>query len=164
MKGGGLYNPKRPQYIAGFENRVRVLIDGTLAAWNTVATHEVFTVTGMVRLLVLYFVRTTIGSAGAAQMSFGREGATSNYAAAQVVTGLTTGVFVVPAGTVSTQVTANSIILQPTTVNADLIISGLDIGYEVTVAALNAGVIEAYCYWSPVSDSGLVVAGAGGAL
>lgn len=148
----------------GFKNKTTVSIDFSAAAWNTVATHEVFTVTGMVRLLVLYYITESLTSGGLATIQFGREGSTDNYSASQTYANLVAGSFVVPAGTVSTQVTANSIILQTTSVNADVIVAGLDRGYQIGTDAMTNGTIEAICYWTPISSDGNVTAGNGGAL
>jgi hypothetical protein len=46
----------------------------------------------------------------------------------------------------------------------DYVINGLDIGYEITGAALTGGVLVFHCVWEPLNDSGLVEAGAGGTL
>jgi ABC-type nitrate/sulfonate/bicarbonate transport system substrate-binding protein len=147
----------------GLANRLEVTIDGTVAAWNTVATHEVFTVTGMVRAQVYYLVTTQVGSAGAAQIAFGVAGGTGAFAAAQVVTGLAATVFAMPGGTVDTA-TEYVAYQSGGTIAADVILSEVDLGYEVSVAALNAGVIKAVCFWTPISSDGLIVAGTGAAL
>ena len=47
----------------------------------------------------------------------------------------------------------------------DKIVSGgLDVGYEITGAALTGGVLVFHCVWVPQDGDGLVEAGAGGAL
>lgn len=45
-----------------------------------------------------------------------------------------------------------------------VIAGGMDVGYEITGAALTGGVLEFHCVWVPLSSDGLVEAGAGGAL
>ena len=47
----------------------------------------------------------------------------------------------------------------------DKVVSGgLDVGYEITGAALTGGSLEFHCVWVPLDDNGLVEAGAGGTL
>ena len=143
-------------------NRTVVSIDLTSATWNTLASHEVFTVTGLVRCLV--FWRITEGFAGiGASVQFGREGATSEYALSSVVGNFTAGTFVIPGGTVATNDEAGNF-LNSATLDADMLLDGLDIGYEITGAALTDGTIQAICFWTPISPDGAVVAGAGGVL
>lgn len=148
----------------GFDNVARVSIDFSLPAWKTVASHEVFEVTGLVKVQVLYLVRETLVSAGAPTISFGYEGALTAYAAAQVHTNLVAGVWVAPGGTVFTINNQTGIFNNAGTGRGADIISGLDLGFNVNVAELTDGEIEAICYWSPVSAGAMVVAGAGGAL
>lgn len=162
--GGKLYNPKRNLF--GFENRIRVPIDLSLAAWNTVATHEVFTVVGAVRTLVLYRVTESLASSGAATVSFGLEGSTAYYAAAQPYTDLTATRWIIPGSSYSTAIINWQAFQYGSGANvpSDTVLDGIDIGYQIATAALTNGTIEAYCYWSPISLDGSVVAGAGGAL
>jgi len=142
---------------------VKVTIPFTSATWNTVATHEVFTVTGVVRAMCIFHVTSSLTSGGAATISFGLQTAGTSYAAAQTYTNLTTGNMVSPGGTVTTGIRTYTFLLHQTN-NADLVISEDDIGYAIASAALTGGTIDAYCFWAPVSEGGLVVAGAGGAL
>lgn len=158
--GGKLYNPKAS--LLGFEKVAKKTIDFTLAAWNTVATHEVFTVTGLVRCLTIYQVTGSLTSGGAATVSFGIEGAANAYAAAQAYTNLAAGQLVQAGGSAaaSLQSFTNFFAAQW----ADIFTIGKDLGYEVATAALTGGTIVAYCFWTPISDGSLVVGGAGGVL
>ena len=150
--------------IFGFENLNTVLIDGTAAAWNTVDTHEVFTVTGGVIGLLVFSVRTTVASAGAAEIAFGRQGSTGAYSAAQVVTNLVATTFVAPGSTSAQIIIVRSGLWDAGTLSGFHLNYGLDIGYEVTVAALNAGLIEAKYFWSPLTADATVVNASGAAL
>jgi len=145
-------------------SRLRQTIDGELAAWNTVAQHEAFTVTGVVEVFSIIDVTETVASAGAAEISFGREGDTDAYAAAQVVTGLTAGQLVNPGGTVITARGLDAYQAAGAALPIHHVIADLDIGYEVTVAALNNGLIDWYLWWRPLSDDGRVVLGTGAAF
>lgn len=162
----GLYNPP-PVYHAALPNFLRVNVPFTSANWNTIGSHEVFTLTGFVRVHVMYLVTGSLTSAGAAQISFGREGTTAEYAAAQVVTNLSAGRAVAPGGTFvgAANWASNFMRFDSAGLRADFFIpNGNDLGYEITVADLTGGTIEAVCNWAPLSSDGLVVAGAGGSL
>ena len=140
----------------------KVSIDFALAAWNTIASHEVFTVTGLVRALMIYNVTADLTSGGAATISFGDETNTIRFAGLQAYTNLTAGYFVLPGGTVTLGCRVEADYRQ--TYNADMFLKGLDIGFAVAVAALTGGTMDAYCFWSPITDGATVVAAAGGPL
>lgn len=157
----------QPNYF-GFENTLQVSIDLSNSTWNTVASHEVFTVTGPVRHLVLYYISESLDSGGAAMISFGRAGAVTQYSAAQTYTNLTAGKLVLPGGTTLLNIGQWGAYFQRfdgTGTAADSANpTGNDLGYDVTAAALTDGTILAYCFWSALAPGGLVVAGAGGSL
>jgi len=156
----GISDPR----LDGFQFLTEVTIDGAVAAWNTVATHEVFTVTGTVKYKVLYVVTADLTSSGSAEIAFGREGATDSVSSAQAFSGLDAGEIVIPGGT-NAAISASATHGANTTAGrgADYV-SGLDLGYEVTTAALTGGTIKAYCWWTPITGDGLVSAGTGAAL
>lgn len=155
LQGGGL--------TALASNHIAVTATMTSATWNTAASHEVFTVTGLVRLRMwIECTGSLIDAADAADIQFGVEGATNGIIGA-------TGA----AGKGGVGIAANELWYDtsPATVYdtmantvMDYVINGLDIGYEITGAALTGGVLVFHCVWEPLNDSGLVEAGAGGAL
>lgn len=146
-------------------NRTIVSIDFTSATWNTVASHEVFTVTGMVLVTVFWRCTEDLASGGAGEIQFGREGATNEYTATQVITGIDAGEFIEPGVATGGVTNAESgAFINSATTDAMMFLDGLDIGYEVSVAALTDGTIQGICFWTPISADGLVVAGAGGVL
>jgi hypothetical protein len=146
--------------------KTKTSIDFTQAAWNTVADHRVFTRTGMVRMLVFYYCTANLAGGGGATIKFGFTGLTSAYAAAQGFGNLTTGVYVVPQATATTLADLWANFLNSGALkNADVTLSGTThVGFNIAVAALTGGTIDAYCFWTPISDDGLVVAASGGAL
>ena len=141
--------------------KVETTVDFALAAWNTVATHEVFTVAGMVSAMEVYRVTERLVSGGAPTISFGREGSTAQFAAAQVHTNLVAPNFVNPGGTVATQASFDT---YQARAGAYDFLDGLDLGYEILTAAMTDGTIVAACYWTPISPGASVVSGAGGVL
>lgn len=148
----------------GYENRLVVNVDFEQAAWNTVASHKVFSITGAVVAFVIFRVTETLTSGGAAQISFGRQSDTDSYAAAQVITNLTAGVLVNP-GASTTQARGLGVFRAAGTTPADSVLSSIaNYGYEITVADLTNGSLECICYWTPISEGATVVAGTGTAM
>ena len=145
-------------------NHIAVTATMSAATWNTAATHEVFTVTGTVRMwLWVLCTHTLTDAADAADIQFGVAGATNGFIAATAAAGkggagIAAGEVWCDATPADTYGAASSLIL-------DRVVSGgLDVGYEITGAALTGGVLEFHCVWVPLSSDGLVEAGAGGAL
>lgn len=127
------------------------------AAWNTVATHELFTVTGTCRLIIIPVCSTDLTDAGGGTITLGIEGSTAAFIAA----------------TTAANIDANEVWLTTTPAFSyarsgviDVIVSDKDVGYEIAVAALTGGVLDFYCWWVPLSNpnTATVVASTGGAL
>lgn len=145
-------------------NYLAVTADMTSATWNTVASHEVFTVTGMVRMRVLVECTGTLtDSSDTATIQLGVEGATNAWIGS-------TGA----AGSGSATISAGEIWMDtsPTETNANfssavldkVVAGGLDVGYEIGTAALTGGTLVFHCWWEPLNATGAVAAGAGGTL
>ena len=156
LQGGGL--------TALASNHIAVTATMTAATWNTAASHEVFTVTGTVRMwLWVLCTGTLTDAADAADIQFGVAGATDAFiavtaAAGKGGAGIAVNEVWCDATPADTYGNSSSLIL-------DKIVSGgLDVGYEITGAALTGGVLVFHCVWVPLDDNGLVVAGAGGAV
>lgn len=128
------------------------------ATWNTQASHEVFTVTGLVRLRMWVECTTNLASAGdAAQLQLGVEGATNAFIAATNEDALDANdIWYDATPTVVYDTAANSIL--------DYVVNGLDVGYEITGEALTAGALTFHCAWDALNSTGNVAAGAGGSL
>ena len=147
-------------------NRTSFFIDFSLAAWNTQAEHRVFTISGTVRASVLYIVNTgpCTGAAGCA-IQFGATGATAEYCASQVIGNLLANRFV-RAGTLCTNragAWASATGLFGATALADIVAcTSHNLGYEITVAAATGGILEAVCFWVPISTGALVTPATGG--
>lgn len=145
-------------------NKTKVTIDFTQAAWNTVANHRVFTVSGLVRCVVFYYCTSSLTSSGSPTISFGITSSTTDYAPAQAFSNVVTGTAVLPgsAAIFSRGVTWSAYF---STQKADVILApGQNIGYAIATAAMTGGSIDAYCFWTPISDDGSLAAATGGAL
>lgn len=145
-------------------NHLAVTANMTQAAWNTAAKHEVFTVTGAVRLRLWAICAGTLtDAADGAVIQFGHEGDTAAFIAATDAAGkngqtLTAGQLWYDASPDSLPATFATAVL-------DLVLpNGQDVGYEITGAALTGGSIVFHCVWEPLNSTGNVVAATGGAL
>lgn len=159
----GFPTPSVPFYNAA--NYFAVTADMTSATWNTQASHETATVTGMVRVMILIECTGTLtDAADGASIQFGYEGATSGWigstgAAGAGGNGLAAGEIWIDATPADLQAAfATAFVVDK------VIAGGLDIGYEITGAALTGGTLVFHTWWWPLNATGAVAAGAGGAL
>jgi hypothetical protein len=152
--------------VAGFTNNVNLTeqylsVDANLAqaAWNTVASHKVFNVTGAVRMR-MYNECTVAGvnTAGSAQICYGLAGSTSAFIAQTPISQFGIGDMWIDATPAETHATYGSAIID------QVIVGGVDVGYEITGSAPSGGTIRFHCLWTPLSADGAVTAGTGSAL
>lgn len=145
-------------------NYLGVTTDMSSATWNTAASHEVFTVTGCVRMRILVECLSTLTDAGdAADIQFGVEGATNAFIASTNAAGK--GGNEIAGGEIWCDATPTETYGNFSSLMLDKIVNnGLDVGYEITGAALTGGSLLFHCWWEPLNTSGAVVAGAGGTL
>ena len=165
MSNRGIVNNLRGSGVTALaSNHIAVTADMTSATWNIANTHEVFTVTGTVRMWLWNLCTDTLtDAADAADIQYGVAGATDAFIASTAAAGkggaaIATGEVWCDTSPAETYGNASSLIL-------DKVISGgLDVGYEITGAALTVGTLVFHCVWVPLDDSGNVVAGTGGRL
>jgi len=134
----------------------------TTGTWSTVASHEIATVTGMVRMTIIPEVVTTVASVSdTGTIQLGDEVATDSIIAAS-----TLGSGLMAAGELWVDATLTRTILTRTQLNAIEIVvaGGQDIGYEVATNAISGGSMIFHIYWTPLDATGAVAAGAGGIL
>jgi len=137
-------------------NYLAVVADFSSATWNTIATHEVFTVTGLVRMKVV--AEVTINLAGAtATIELGYDADTDAWIATTTGTDL-------DAGDIWSDETPTEVQGNYSSMIFDKVVNGVDIGYEIKVAALTAGSITFHCWYEALNATGAVVAGSGGVL
>lgn len=145
--------------VATGEQYLTVTADLSKAAWNTVATHELLGITGLVKVKLLAEVLVdgddTTGNTSTIQLGF--KGATNALIAATQVDDLATGELWYDATpTTLYDTTANAVI--------ERVVNSLNIGYEVAGEAATAGKIKFHCWWTPLNMTGNVSAGAGAAM
>jgi len=131
--------------------------------WENVASHEVFTVTGLVRVRIwIECTATLTDAADGATIQFGYEGATDAWIGAtncaRAGAGLlATGCLWYDTSPLTTPDATSTVVF-------DQVVNGLDIGHEVAGAALTGGTLVYHCVWEPLNLRGSVSAGAGGSL
>jgi len=148
---------KLPNYFA-------VTADMSSATWNTQAKHEIATVTGMVHMVIIpECTETLVDAADGASIQLGHESLTTALIAS--TTAATAGT-VIEAGEIWVDATPADVMALRSAFEAlDFIIAGgLDVGYEITGAALTEGTMVFHVFWEALNATGAVAAGAGGAL
>lgn len=148
-----------PSYSNG--NYLAVTADFTSATWNDYATtpkHEVFNVTGLVRMRMWVTCGGDVDSAAhGATICFGHESDTDAFIAATDETELDTGDLWYDTTPTLGCDTFGSVVM-------DYVSNGLDVGYEIAGEALSAGSLVFHCVWEPLAAGAAVAAGAGGTL
>lgn len=137
-------------------NYIAVTADFTSATWNTVATHEVFTVTGLVRMKVIAEV-TGNGAGATATIELGNEGDTDLWIPTTTITDLADGEIWADATPTEVDGNYSSLVF-------DKVVNDVDIGYEIKTAAATGGSIVFHCWYEALNSTGAVVAGDGSAL
>jgi hypothetical protein len=137
-----------------------VTADMTKAAWNTVASHEIFTVTGGVEMTIIPECTGDLTAGAGATIGLGVEGATAAFIADTDFALIDNGEVWDTAvdGTITKYGDATAVGI------TKRVFGGLDVGYEVKVNALTGGKIVFHCFWKPLNATGSVVAGTGAAL
>ena len=134
-------------------NYIAVTVDLSSATWNTVATHEVFTVTGAVRMRMWAHCNRALEGRGYLSLR-------SKYDA-QWTTGCLDDIGV---GFIDNQGNGYAVYSGP----LDNIIFDKvtieDVGYQITSDPATDGILIFRCVWEPLSAGATVVAGAGGPL
>lgn len=125
------------------------------ATWNTVATHEILIVTGPCRVIIIPECLLSLTSGGAAAIQLGDQNATNGLIASTTATDIDVGEFWLSAAPAARY--AKSSVL-------DFIVCDLDIGYEITAAALTGGQIDFHIWTIPLSPATVILSGSGGAL
>ena len=149
-------------------NYFTVTADMTSATWNTAAAHEIATVTGVVRMQILVEVTATVITVGTnGTIALGYEGNTSAiFSATALDAALTGDVFSAVYGSAATT-PASGADAQSSLTHAIfdvVVVNGLDVGYTIATNAGTTGTLTFHVWWQPLSATGAVTAGAGGAL
>ena len=128
-------------------------VDLSVSANKTIATHEVFTVTGLVRARLWVEVTGDVtSSGGAGTLQFGLAGSTTEFISA-------TGEDDLDNGEIWFDATPTETFVGFSTGVFDYLSNGIDIGYEIVSEALTAGTLVFHIVWEPLNSTGAVVEG-----
>jgi hypothetical protein len=146
-------------------NYFTVTADMSSATWNTAATHEIAAITGMVRMIIIpECTETLTDAADGASIQLGHESSTTALIGSTGAAGA--GGNTLSAGEIWVDTSPADVFALTSNARAlDFIIAGgLDVGYEITGAALTEGTIVFHVFWEALNATGAVTAGAGGVL
>jgi len=148
----------QPQEISHLKNYLAVTADFSSAQWNTVASHELFTVNGLVRLQIIPECTEDLAGGIGATISLGVEGSLLSLLGV-------TDYSVIDAGELWLDATLPAGIFSSSSV-FEKVINNLDVGYNILVNPLTDGTMLFHCFWEPLNalNPGTVVAGTGGSL
>lgn len=144
------------EFIFNRARYISVTADLTSATWNTVAAHEILTVTGTVRVRIIPRCTSSVTSGGAITFILGTETTTNAMIASTDGTTIDAGMFWLS--------TTPSHYYAKTSVIDAIIANGQDVGYTIGTNAATGGTIIFDIWWEPISSNATAVAGAGGAL
>ncbi len=141
----------------GYTNRLIVTADFTSGTWNTVDTHELFTITGAVKILVLPIVTGTLTESvgGDPTICLGFATETDDILPDTVGTVLDVDMLWL-ANSGDYHIAGNLFTYD--------IVNDEDLGYEIKVGALDGGSIMFICLWTALEEGAIVEAGLGGVL
>lgn len=149
-------NISNPNYISC----TATMTDST---WNTAASHETFTVTGVVRIRMwIECTGTLTDAADGASIQFGHAGSTTAFIGSTGAAGA--GASTISAGELWYDTSPTTVLDTFANTVMDYVIIDNDIGYEITGAALTGGTLVFHAVWEALSPTGNVAVGAGGSL
>jgi hypothetical protein len=123
----------------------------TFAALTTgaVGTHEILTLSGMVRLRILVECLTNLAGGGSIQL--GVAGTTNSFIASTTATDIDSGEIWIDATPTETNGNTSSLILDK------IVCGGLDVGYEVTGDTITSGALIFHIWYELLNGSAAVV-------
>jgi len=130
-------------------NYLTVPITFASGTTGSVATHEIFTVTGLVRVQIIAVCSTNLAGA-TATIKLGTENNTAGFIAQTTATDVDAGELWYDATPTTTEDVTSTVVL-------DKVVNGADIGYEVETAAISGGVMTFHCWYAPLDSTGAVV-------
>jgi hypothetical protein len=141
-----------PIPVYGSPNYLAVPITFAALTTGSVASHEIFTCTGMVRVIII--PECTDNVAGTGTIELGVEGDTDLFL------GTTTGTDI-DIGKLWLDTSPAELGWSFTSVLDKVVAGGKDIGYEVKTNTLTGGTVVFHCWWIPLNSTGAVVASDG---
>lgn len=143
------------EFSARQANYLKVSADFSLSAWKTVGSHEILTIVGPYRVIIIPECTSDLTSGGAATIQLGDEVNTAALIASTTASDIDDGEFWLT--TTPAKRFAKSSVL-------DVIVSDVDLGYEIGTAAMTGGGIDFHMWVIPLSTGGTYQAGLGSSL
>jgi hypothetical protein len=136
------------------EQYTSVDVDLSLDKYNSIASHKLFSISGMNRVkLYTECIASGVNAGGGAAICFGVTGSTSAFIASTPVSQFTSlGKFWLDATPAETHATFASALID------QIVPNGINIGYEISGSAPSGGTLRFHCLWTPYSPSGQVTA------
>ena len=148
------------KYIKQYDSKNYIPVDVDLSdeTWNTLASHEILTVTGLVKLLIIpeVTVAGTVTTADLPTICLGHEGDTDLFIGDTEVDDLAVGEIWFDTSPTEKTVDVGSVV--------NKYVNGVDIGIEVKGEIPLTGTIIFHCWWEQINSTGNVVEGEGGSL
>jgi hypothetical protein len=118
-------------------------------------SHDIFTITGDVRMKLLAICETSLAGGGAgAQVTLGFNGATTNLIGQTTATGIDAGE-IWTSSTIASNLAVNTVAAAV----FDRIVSGYtSVKINIVSASTSTGKIHFYCWWEPLSAGSAVAA------
>jgi hypothetical protein len=147
--------------VTSFSNNINMVeqyasvdVDLSLAKYNSVGSHKIFSIVGMNRVkLYTECIASGVNAGGSAGICFGVAGSTSAFIASTPVSQFTnTNRFWVDVTPTETHTTYGSALID------QVIPGGINVGYEIGTSAPSGGTLRFHCLWTPLSPSGQVTA------
>lgn len=139
-------------------NYLAVTADMTEATWNTIATHKLFNVTGVVRMRIMVQCTTTVVTDDTAgNIKLGIHGATDAFIASSAADSIL-------ANTVWCDNTPGDVQGNFSSLVLDKVVNGKNVGYEITDKVGATGILVFHCWFEALSSNGAVTAGDGSTM
>jgi len=135
------------------EQYTSVDVDLSLDKYNSIASHKLFSISGVNRIkLYTECIASGVNAGGGAAICFGVTGSTSAFIASTPVSQFASSELWIDATPAETHATYGSALID------QVIAGGIDIGYEISGSAPSGGTLRFHCLWTPYSPSGQVTA------
>lgn len=126
-------------------------VDFSTAANSSIGTHELFAVTGNVRMkLLAQCTETLVNASGAAVIALGTDASTSAFIGGTSVGLINSGEVWGSSSPATKQGAYGTVVLDK------VVLGGLDVGYEVAGSSVSAGIVIFHCWAMPLDATGAV--------
>lgn len=159
-------------FSADARNHICVTADMAATGWKEVGSHEVFTVSGTVRMYLWLVCTEALATSGSSLLKYGYDGQASAFINAGYAGNFSSpGIYERSFATASVGGFMADQWPEDRNFAADsgnvawgCISTSTDVGYTIQTEAFTDGTLEFHCVWEPLSQGATVRAGSGGSL